>query len=799
MGGPDSTSVDGVGVLTYQRAIDIARNTEGDLDANVADYLESAVNHIQSNLDSYPDSYVFTKDEFAVFNYFRQRFSGEVAEHAVDHAEKASVLVSDELVCNLAVGCRGANHTGCGAHCRYESVDQPIASLRHHRLWKITAATLAAGLIFTLCLTTNGFHSRMPFGSVLAPARSSRQYIRAATASLLEVFQVYPPVLTVIPDGTLEITDGSSVATVAIIDNHRKSCQQTLVSYSFAYSYGQPFVGNYTPPPCSFNRVTWNLTVTSRGRQFDRLGIVYLGDIEVFRTSTAEPTANGIEWTYLKDMTSYLSLFKQDGKLVFDLGNLIDSTYTGAFNTTLTASYFTGSDSITPADVILPVSAHKGSAGGASVFTVPSDVASWDLTLPRNALKAIFTVAATGQSQEEFWWSNTLQSEINNFPDYGALYGYSPFREVQVSIDGMLAGVAWPFPIIFTGGVVPGLWRPVVGIDAFDLKEDEIDITPWLPLLCDGNAHNFTMRVSGLNDSGNGTATLSETTDSYWLITGKVFVWLDKPGHITTGTLPSKVQPAPSFQVSSSFGTVGNGTNSTLSYSVTAQRSLLFQSTINTSRGRKAASWRQYLNFSNIGVYTDGANTQVNTQQTTGYDVSSSGYAKHFSYPLYAYSSYTTQADNFTIQATVNRGKDVQTLGQGVFPTGLESFSASNAVHSIIPTFQGASLSTTQNGNATYIANTTSSTSSSFGTTEQDMTFAGVTAGSGTGPYGFPAIAGSRELFERHVLAVNGTVVADTETLVGSPVAHQHGGQGSGRGFALSGLLGRGHKHSGLR
>jgi hypothetical protein len=46
--------------------------------------------------------------------------------------------------------------------------------------------------------------------------------------------------------------------------------------------------------------VTWNLTVVSAGVQFDRLGIVYLGDIEVFRTSTAEPTASGIEWTYLK-------------------------------------------------------------------------------------------------------------------------------------------------------------------------------------------------------------------------------------------------------------------------------------------------------------------------------------------------------------------------------------------------------------------------------------------------------------------------------------------------------------------
>lgn len=135
----------------------------------------------------------------------------------------------------------------------------------------------------------------------IASSYSSPHYARALTSSFLEVFQIYPPVLTVAPDGgALELTDGSSNASVEIVDVDRSSCQQTLVVHSFAFSYGQPFVGNYTPPQCKFNRVTWNLTVVSAGRQFDRLGIVYLGDIEVFRTSTAEPTANGIEWTYLK-------------------------------------------------------------------------------------------------------------------------------------------------------------------------------------------------------------------------------------------------------------------------------------------------------------------------------------------------------------------------------------------------------------------------------------------------------------------------------------------------------------------
>lgn len=52
--------------------------------------------------------------------------------------------------------------------------------------------------------------------------------------------------------------------------------------------------GTYDPPNCVFDTVRINFTVTSRGRQFDRLAFMYLGDMEVFRTSTAEPTAKGM-------------------------------------------------------------------------------------------------------------------------------------------------------------------------------------------------------------------------------------------------------------------------------------------------------------------------------------------------------------------------------------------------------------------------------------------------------------------------------------------------------------------------
>lgn len=102
-----------------------------------------------------------------------------------------------------------------------------------------------------------------------------------------------------------------------------------------------------------------------------------------------------------QDMTSYLSLLKTDQKIIFDLGNLIDSTYTAAFNVTVTAAYFEAEDSVSPADVILPISSRQSSNNAPSVFTVPSDIASNSLSLPRNIQKAVFTVAATGQSQEE--------------------------------------------------------------------------------------------------------------------------------------------------------------------------------------------------------------------------------------------------------------------------------------------------------------------------------------------------------------------------------------------------------------
>ena len=92
-----------------------------------------------------------------------------------------------------------------------------------------------------------------------------------------------------------------------------------------------------------------NFLVTSRGIQFDGLASMYF--------------------------------WKSPQKLIFDLRNVIDSTYTAPFNTIFIATFFTA-EMDKPADLILPISARRGAAGAASVFMLPSVNVSNTISFP---------------------------------------------------------------------------------------------------------------------------------------------------------------------------------------------------------------------------------------------------------------------------------------------------------------------------------------------------------------------------------------------------------------------------------
>ncbi|KAH8170525.1 hypothetical protein LIA77_09306 [Sarocladium implicatum] len=60
------------------QALEIARESpDGAQDPTVSQILERALTTIWGKVQAQPDSYVMTRDEFAVFNFFQHRFKGD--------------------------------------------------------------------------------------------------------------------------------------------------------------------------------------------------------------------------------------------------------------------------------------------------------------------------------------------------------------------------------------------------------------------------------------------------------------------------------------------------------------------------------------------------------------------------------------------------------------------------------------------------------------------------------------------------------------------------------------------------
>ena len=80
-------------ITTTSQALEIARDSpEGARDPAVTNILESSLGNIWRKIEAQPTSYVMTRDEFAVFNFYQARFAGQqIATAAIkrywDHLE----------------------------------------------------------------------------------------------------------------------------------------------------------------------------------------------------------------------------------------------------------------------------------------------------------------------------------------------------------------------------------------------------------------------------------------------------------------------------------------------------------------------------------------------------------------------------------------------------------------------------------------------------------------------------------------------------------------------------------------
>src|SRR6185437_4616572 len=401
----------------------------------------------------------------------------------------------------------------------------------------------------------------------------------------------------------------------------------TAMQHDFANSYGQPFVGTLTPPsacPGPWSKVVLDWSGSVAGRQYDRLAGVWIGGAEVFRTSTPEPDPAGISWHVDADLSRYIPLLRTPQPLVVDLGNSVNDTYTGIYHMTLTVTYYQAdrrNPAAATADQVVPVSQGGTTSAGWWSLTAGQS-ATQTVTFPRNLSGATLEVFARGGGCEEFWYTNAPDAYNQAHPSYG-LCGGGPYREVRVEVDGKLAGVAQPFPAIYSGGISPLMWRPIMSVDSLRTQPYAIDLTPFAGLLSDGQPHQITLLPpTGISD--------------VWTMDGSLFLNTDqRAAHTGGGLLSDTISAEPTL--SSSWTTPSTDKDV---ITTTASRDWTVSGYVNTSRGRVVTTVRQHMAYSNTDTVTQAGFAQAIVQKDNGYtQVSTSerhanGTRDSWSYPI---------------------------------------------------------------------------------------------------------------------------------------------------------------------
>lgn len=248
-------------------------------------------------------------------------------------------------------------------------------------------------------------------------------------------------------------------------------------------------------------------------------------------------------------------------------------------------------------DLILPIT--NLSPNQLNFFAIADDLGGTaNVTVPRNAQRAVLEIYASGNSEEEFWYLNTPDAFLPYFPASSGLIGKGPFREVQALVDGRLAGVAWPHAVIYTGGITPTNWRPLTAYGTYDQPTYFVDVTPFLPLLADGKEHAITLRVLGQGQS--------PSINSNWFVSGSLHVWLGKTA-ITGKMMRYEVSEEPDIKTTGK----ASSDNATVWTSVNANRTILVESVVHGDRGQEVVRFEQHLGYTNEQKYATLGLVQV--------------------------------------------------------------------------------------------------------------------------------------------------------------------------------------------
>lgn len=440
-------------------------------------------------------------------------------------------------------------------------------------------------------------------------------------------------------------------------------CTVTLFSeLGFADYSAKPL--RYAPPRCAgpWARVvlTVDFTVTA-GRQFDRTAQIFLGGVNLYFGTTAEPRSKlAPSWHVERDVTDLSAIFRSSQTGAAILGNTVNSTYTSVVYGTAKLEFY-------PADAANPASAVPSevvglSGNGSTFLNTTADQQAATLTLPRNVERAYLDVIAQSQAGDEFWYTcvpNSVAAEFENCGNTG-------YRETEVAIDGRPAGVAPVYPWIYTGGIDPYLWEPITGIETLNLKPYRVDLTPFAGVLSDGKPH--TVSVSVFN------------ADYGFSVASNLLLYTDAGSKQTSGAVTADtLSLTPVVQQQVYVGTAADGTVSG-PVDVYQARSWMVSGYVETSHGRVETTIQANTTFKNN--QTDQTNVtstvlfkqeiaQETTQQEVVTTTSPSGQVQvthNVDWPLVVNYNYApdSNGDGGYIQtAYVKQGKYDEVLGLG--------------------------------------------------------------------------------------------------------------------------------------
>jgi len=361
----------------------------------------------------------------------------------------------------------------------------------------------------------------------------------------------------------------------------------------------------YTPPadcPGPWAKVVFEADINvTAGVQFDRTANFWLGPTNIYFGTTAEPSPNlGPSWHVESDLTDYRPIFYNAQQGTADIGNLVNSTFTGIIFASASLEFYPvakGQTAPVTADEVLALSA--GPSGGTVALGSTSSTLSGTFTMPTNVQTAFLDVYAQSQSGDEFWYTcvpSDVASELQSCSN-------TAFRETEITIDGQPAGVAPVFPWIFTGGIDPFLWFPIPGVQTLNFTPYRVNLTPFAGLLSNGQPHTVSLSVYNANNNFSATASL--------------LLYLDSGSTQTTGAITQDTLAGPSPVVTENLNVQPASIKGTVE--VTSRRDFAISGYVNTSHGKVTTRVAQTVSFYNNQYFsiTGNAYLQDISQGTT--------------------------------------------------------------------------------------------------------------------------------------------------------------------------------------